>query len=623
MVSLEEAFTLASAKFQIPSLNEHQKVAIKEVVTQKKDVFVNLPTGFGKSLIYEALPLMFKYAAKLPGHIVIVVSPLVSPMENQVKYLRSIGVSAVNISSQTDNDHSRIENGQYSVVFGSPEAWLMNDRWRTMLGNVVYKSKLCAVAIDEAHVIKQWGTSQDGKLAAFRECYAHLHELRSLAPEVPIIALTATATKLTKDTFLNVLLMDNPYEIKESPNKLNLTYVVECMRKDTHLEFYFEWLIDELKTKQVSCEKTIIYCQTIKQCGIVYGTIKGLLGHNIYAGIKESVLVEMLHSCTPAANKQNILHSFQIENGTIRLLIATIAFGMGVDCKGVHRIVHFGPSKTVEAYVQETGRAGRDGVQSMAYTLYHGILLSHVEGQMKTSEFRRLALLKHFDSVLQQPEKNHLCCDNCAAGCKCGMEDCGTYAKYPSHQSEITPLNPVREREIPPQKQMMVEQNLTKYHKSLVRQLVNTTAYGDLKTLTNIHFMLGFSDHQISQVVENLGVLFSLSDIYNYVEICDKRHALKILSIISDMFGDVNEDNQSCYLLSDDDDDNIFDDELQDEQNEILQDEELFDMIVDNLSFSQLQSSLFDEGHISDGSYEADVPSAAVETIETMNFDDE
>ena len=96
-------------------------------------------------------------------------------------------------------------------------------------------------------------------MAAFRECYAHLHELRSLAPEVPIIALTATATKLTKNTILNVLLMDNPYEIKESPNKLNLTYIVECMHTDTDLEFYFGWLVDELKTKQISCERTIIY----------------------------------------------------------------------------------------------------------------------------------------------------------------------------------------------------------------------------------------------------------------------------------------------------------------------------------------------------------------------------
>ena len=192
-------------------------------------------------------------------------------------------------------------------------------------------------------------------MAAFRECYSHLHELRSLAPKVPMIALTATATKLTKDTIHNVLLMDDPYEIIDSPNKLNLTYIVECMSRDTDLEFYFGWLIDELKTKQVSCKRTIIYCQIIKQCGVIYRTIKGMLGQNMYAGNGENALVEMLHSCTPAANKENILHSFQSEGGSIRLLIATIAFGMGVDCKGVHRIVHYGPSKTMEAYVQETG----------------------------------------------------------------------------------------------------------------------------------------------------------------------------------------------------------------------------------------------------------------------------
>ena len=107
------------------------------------------------------------------------------------------------------------------------------------------------------------------------------------------------------------------------------------------------------------------------------------------------------------------------------------------------------------------------------------------------------------------------------------------------------------------------------------------------------------------------------------MEIWDKQHALKILSIISDTFGDLNKENQSCCLLSEDDDDNIFDDELLDEQNEILQDEELFDMVVKNLSLSQLQSPLFDEVDVSDRSFEAGVPSAAAETIETMNFDDE
>ena len=465
-------------------------------------------------------------------------------------------------------------------------------------------------------------------MAAFRECYSHLHELRSLAPKVPVIALTATATKLTKDTILNVLLMDDPYEIKDSPNKLNLTYVVECMSKDTDLEFYFGWLIDELKIKKVSCQRTIIYCQTIKQCGVVYGTIKGMLGQNMYAGSEENVLVEMLHSCTPAANKQSILHSFQSEGGSIRLLIATIAFGMGVDCKGVHRIVHYGPSKTMEAYVQETGRAGRDGEQSIAYILYHGILLSHVEGQMKsfvkTSECRRQALMKHFDSALTQPEKAHLCCDNCSVGCKCGMTDCSTYAKYPAHQIEETSLCLVREREVPLEKKKIVEENLTKYHKSLVRQLVNTTANGDVKTLTNLQFMLGFTDHQISQVAENLKMLYTLSDVYQFVEICDKRHAVKILSVINDVFQDVQEDNQShCFSSDGNEDDNyVFDEELLDEWNEILQDDELFDMIVDNLSLSQLHSSMCEEEHISDGSIDAGVPSAALDMIEAMNFSD-
>ena len=143
---------------------------------------------------------------------------------------------------------------------------------------------------------------------------------------------------------------------------------------------------------------------------------------------------------------------------------------------------------------------------------------------------------------------------------------------------------------------------LTKYHKSLVRQLVNRTAYGNIKTLTNIQFMLGFSDHQISLVVENFRLLFSLSDFYNYVQIWDKQHALKILSIIDGAFGDGNEENQSCYLLSDDNDDNIFDDELLDEQNEILQDE-----------FSVRY--MLQMGPV--------VPSAALETTETINFGDE
>ena len=121
------------------------------------------------------------------------------------------------------------------------------------------------------------GTSQDNKMAAFRESYSKLYELRSLAPNVPVVALTATATKLTRDTVFNLLDMKNAVEIKESPNKLNVAYVVQYMGNDMELEFYFGWLTDELKQSREKTERTIIiYCQTIRQCGSLYATIKPL-----------------------------------------------------------------------------------------------------------------------------------------------------------------------------------------------------------------------------------------------------------------------------------------------------------------------------------------------------------
>ena len=108
-------------------------MTIEKIVSNKKNVFVNLPTGYGKSLIYQALPLVFDHTTNLPGHIVVVVSPLISLMEDQVKQVQDNGMRTFNLSSQADIDWSRIEKGEYSIVFRSPEAWLMNDRWRTML----------------------------------------------------------------------------------------------------------------------------------------------------------------------------------------------------------------------------------------------------------------------------------------------------------------------------------------------------------------------------------------------------------------------------------------------------------------------------------------------------------
>lgn len=156
MATIEEAFDAVSETFQISSLNAHQKSGIRAIIQEKKDVFVNLPTGFGKSLLYQALPLVFDLTSKEPGHIVIVVSPLISLMEDQVSHLKELGLKAANISSLEDDERTLVERGEYSLVYGSPEAWLKNERWRVMLTNSVYSKKLCAIAVDEAHVVRQW-----------------------------------------------------------------------------------------------------------------------------------------------------------------------------------------------------------------------------------------------------------------------------------------------------------------------------------------------------------------------------------------------------------------------------------------------------------------------------------
>ena len=407
--------------------------------------------------------------------------------------------------------------------------------------------------------------------------------------------------------------MENTVEIRESPNKLNVAYVVQYMDKDTELEFYFGWLTDELKQNQEKTERTIIYCQTIRQCGILYATIKALLRTYMNIGDdSKNVLVEMLHSCTPVANKQNILKSFQSHNGTIRLLIATIAFGMGIDCQGVHRVIHFGPSKNVESYVQETGRAGRDGQQSIAYILYNGVMLNHIDAHMKsfikTKECRR-KLLNHFEVVSIYPEERHLCCDNCAAQCRCGMQHCHNITKYPVTTYTETLLGS-KEREVSQQQKKVVEENLIKYYKSTVLQLVGTTANGNVKTLTNLQFMLGFSQHQITQVLDNLPRIFSIADIYKLVEIWHRRHAQRILVIVRNVFGDVNVDIEAQLAVGDTDS-YEFDDDLLDEWNEFLEDDELYEMIVDNLSLSQLQSSGLEDDN-ANGSCNDDVMAPAV-----------
>ena len=447
------------------------------------------------------------------------------------------------------------------------------------------------------------GTSTNNKMTAFRTAYAQLHELKTLAP-VKMIALTATATGVTESTIFDILRMYDPVKFVESPDKPNITYAVEYISNDADLQDYFAWLVDNLKKQGKQCNRTIIYCQTIKQCSVVYATLKSMLGPNMYtsncSGDKSLAMLEMLHSCTPNDNKEAVLRSFRDENGEIRILVATITFGMGVDCKGVRTTLHFGPSKNVEAFIQECGRAGRDGKHCFSYIIYKGLMLNHVEKDIKeyvkTRECRRRTLMKHFSTSRDNNQGPlHLCCDNCAAQCECGMSECHGFTRYPRVNildDSQSSLKSKQKRTVDDYHREQLSSSLVKYHKTLVMELIGRTTKGELKSLTNLNVLLGFSELQVEQVINSL---FSLDDICDNVEIWDMKHAHRIMNMINHVFGDVSTSSavsqSSCTSLDSDSDDEL-DDMLLGEWTALIEDEDLLNMIADNLSLSAFESSL-------------------------------
>jgi hypothetical protein len=394
------------------------------------------------------------------------------------------------------------------------------------------------------------------------------------------------------------------------------------MSRNADLEYYFGWLVDELKQQKVLCKRTIIYCQTIKQCGLLYATLKGILGKDMYGndGDFKDCLLEMLHSCTPKANKENIINSFTNEQGVIRVLVATISFGMGVNCKAVERIIHFGPSKNIENYIQETGRAGRNGAQAVAFLLYNGILLNHVESDIKSyvikdDKCRRKALLMHFEEDPTTQQVLHLCCDYCASKCECGTPECGKFTTFPLDESVTEPESKLRSRDATSQQIELVHKQLTLYHKKIVTDLLNTTAKTDLRTLTGIPLLLGFSDIQIQQVVDNIEHIFTISDICCFVEIWDMTHAHKILCIIRDVFQDVPDQDYT-------EDNKLMDDTWVIEDWEyVLEDDELLDMAVANISLSQFdESSSEHDGNLSNDFLNTSIPDAVLKTLDEMDL---
>ena len=208
----------------------------------------------------------------------------------------------------------------------------------------------------------------------FRKAFAKIGEVRSLIPSnVNVMALTATATISTRTHVCEKLSMVNPVVISQSPNKLNIKYIVH--KKEASISDIIAPLANELKQHRKSLPRVIIFGKTYEACGEVYLYFKKHLGKESTEPVSAPnlarfLLVDMYTACTTKDVKDSIVKSFCKPNGTLRIVVATVAFGMGLDCPNVRTIIHLGAPSDVEAYIQETGCAGRDGAQATAILYY-------------------------------------------------------------------------------------------------------------------------------------------------------------------------------------------------------------------------------------------------------------
>lgn len=310
---------------------------IIEASLANRDVFALLPTGGGKSLCFQ-LP-----ALQRPG-LTVVVSPLIALMKDQVDQLQAAGVAATFLNStlSTADAKSRLRGlhqGEWRLLYVAPER-LMLDEWKDNLANW----NVTALAIDEAHCVSEWGHD-------FRPEYRQLAKLRALLPEVPVMALTATATERVRADIITHLQLREPEVFVASFNRPNLTYRV--LPKDQPLKQIIEFV------RKREDESGIIYCATRATTERV---AEALAGRGFSA--------RAYHAGLDAAERSRNQELFLRDE--CRIICATIAFGMGINKPNVRWVIHHDLPKNLEGYYQETGRAGRDSLPSDCLLLFSG-----------------------------------------------------------------------------------------------------------------------------------------------------------------------------------------------------------------------------------------------------------
>ena len=264
----------------------------------------------------------------------------------------------------------------------------------------------------------------------FRTAFRGLGDVRSLMKnKVSVMALTATATKGTRETIFSTVGMTNVFIVSRMPEKENIIYSVT---KTASIQSTFSSYAQDLRVQRKSYPRLLIFCRTISDCANIYEFFHDKLGkectHPIGApDISRFRLVDMYTSVTTSGVKDQIQQHMQQDDSSLRVLICTNAFGMGIDCKAVHSIVHWGAPEDMEEYLQEVGRGGRDGRETRAQLCYTKEKSIVAEKHMKDycvnkTECRRKLLMSYFvDDYFSKVLGSCKCCDICQQCCTCSQ----------------------------------------------------------------------------------------------------------------------------------------------------------------------------------------------------------